>query len=75
LSGAPRTLTTGLFGEAAINLTAAAVFAPQPISLSNCGTIRIRKVIENGDATFGYTGQRQRQGHVLHHQHVVHRQR
>jgi hypothetical protein len=82
--GAPRSLTTGLFGEAAINLTAAGVFpagtctafgstflksrasasfgaevkdfiAPQPINISNCGTIRIRKVTENGDATFGYT--------------------
>jgi hypothetical protein len=82
--GAPRTLTTGLFGEAAINLTAAGVFptgtceafgsaflksrasssfgaevkdfiAPQPVNISNCGTIRIHKVTENGDATFGYT--------------------
>jgi hypothetical protein len=82
--GAPRSLTTGLFGEAAINLTAAGVFpagtceafgssflksrssssftaevkdfiAPQPINISNCGTIKIRKVTENGDATFGYT--------------------
>jgi hypothetical protein len=82
--GAPRTLTTGLFGEAAINLTAAGVFpagtceafgsaflksrssssfpaevkdfiAPQPVNISNCGTIKIHKVTENGDATFGYT--------------------
>jgi hypothetical protein len=82
--GAPRTLTTGLFGEAAINLTAAGVFppgtceafgsaflksrssasfgaevkdfiAPQPVNISNCGTIIIHKVTENGDATFGYT--------------------
>jgi hypothetical protein len=81
---APRTLTTGLFGEAAINLTAAGVFpagtceafgstflksrassafgaevkdfiAPQPVNISNCGTIRIHKVTENGDASFGYT--------------------
>jgi len=82
--GAPRSLTTGLFGEAAINLTAAGVFpantceafgsaflksrssasftaevkdfvAPQPINISNCGTIKIRKVTENGDGTFGFT--------------------
>jgi hypothetical protein len=81
---APRSLTTGLFGEAAINLTAAGVFpsgtceafgsaflksrssasfgaevkdfiAPQPVNISNCGTIIINKVTENGDATFGYT--------------------
>jgi hypothetical protein len=70
--GAPRTLTTGLFGEAAINLTAAGVFpagtceafgsaflksrssssfpaevkdfiAPQPVNISNCGTVNIIK--------------------------------
>ena len=70
--GAPRTLTTGLFGEAAINLTAAGVFpagtceafgstflksrasssfgaevkdfiAPQPVSISNCGRIIVKK--------------------------------
>jgi hypothetical protein len=81
---APRTLTTGLFGEAAINLTAAGVFpagtceafgsaflksrssssfgaevkdfiAPVPVNIRNCGTIRIHKVTENGDASFGYT--------------------
>ncbi len=81
---APRTLTTGLFGEAAIDLTAAGVFpagtcrafgsaflksrasnsfgaevkdfiAPQPVNISNCGTIIIHKVTENGDGTFGYT--------------------
>jgi hypothetical protein len=81
---APRSLTAGLFGEAAINLTAAGVFpsgtceafgsaflksrssasfgaevkdfiAPQPVNISNCGTIIINKVTENGDATFGYT--------------------
>ncbi len=79
-----QSLTTGLFGEAAINLTAAGVFpagtceafgstflksrasasfgaevkdfiAPQPVNISNCGTIKIHKVTENGDATFGYT--------------------
>lgn len=77
-------LTTGLFGEAAVNLTAAGVFpagtctafgstflksrsstsftaeikdfiAPQPISISNCGTIKIHKVTQNGDGTFSYT--------------------
>jgi len=77
-------LTAGLFGEAAVNLTAAGVFpsgtctafgstflksrsstsftaevkdfvAPQPINISNCGTIKIHKVTENGDGTFGYT--------------------
>jgi hypothetical protein len=81
---APRTLTTGLFGEAAIDLTKAGVFptgtctafgsaflksrssssfpaevkdfvAPQPVNISNCGTIIIHKVTENGDASFGYT--------------------
>jgi hypothetical protein len=70
--GAPRSLTTGLFGEAAINLTAAGVFpagtceafgsaflksrssssfpaevkdfiAPQPVNISNCGTVNIIK--------------------------------
>jgi hypothetical protein len=69
---APRTLTAGLFGEAAINLTAAGVFppgtcegfgsaflksrssssfgaevkdfiAPQPVNISNCGTVNIHK--------------------------------
>jgi Prealbumin-like fold domain len=69
---APRTLGVGLFGEAAINLTAAGVFpagtctafgsafnktrastafnaevkdfiAPQPINISNCGTVNIIK--------------------------------
>lgn len=69
---APRSLTAGLFGEAAINLTAAGVFppgtcrafgstflksrssssfpaevkdfvAPQPVSISNCGSINIIK--------------------------------
>jgi hypothetical protein len=29
--------------------------APQPVNISNCGTIKIRKVTENGDDTFGYT--------------------
>jgi hypothetical protein len=77
-------LTAGLFGEAAINLTAAGVFqsgvcsafgstflksrssssftaeikdfiAPVPVNISNCGSITIHKVTENGDSTFGYT--------------------
>jgi hypothetical protein len=29
--------------------------APQPVNISNCGTIRIHKVTQNGDGTFGYT--------------------
>jgi hypothetical protein len=29
--------------------------APQPVNISNCGTITIHKVTENGDASFGYT--------------------
>ena len=29
--------------------------APQAIALDNCGAITIRKVTENGDASFGYT--------------------
>ena len=81
---APRTLGTGLFGEAAINLTGAGVFepgvceafgstflksrssssftaelkdfiAPIPVNISNCGTIEIHKVTENGDDTFGFS--------------------
>jgi hypothetical protein len=72
---APRSLTTGLFGEAAVNLTAAGVFppgtceafgstflksrassafgaevkdfiAPQPVNISNCGTIVVKKVTD-----------------------------
>lgn len=78
------TLTKGLFGEAAVDLTAAGVFpegtckafgsafvksrssssftaelkdfiAPISVNISNCGTIVIKKVTENGDSTFGYT--------------------
>lgn len=81
---ASTSLTTGLFGEAAVDLTAAGVFkegvckafgsafvksrssssftaelkdfiAPTGVSISNCGTITIKKVTENGDSTFGYT--------------------
>src|SRR3954463_13973460 len=77
-------LTTGLFGEAAINLTAAGVFqpgvcqafgtaflksrssssftaeikdfvAPVDVNISNCGSITIHKVTENGNSSFGYT--------------------
>src|SRR4051812_48795282 len=77
-------LTTGLFGEAAINLTAAGVFqpgvcqafgtaflksrssssftaeikdfvAPIDVNISNCGSITIHKVTENGNSSFGYT--------------------
>ncbi len=29
--------------------------APQPVNIRNCGKIIIRKITENGDATFGYT--------------------
>ncbi|MET9270311.1 hypothetical protein [Kribbella sp. NPDC003557] len=29
--------------------------APQPVNIANCGKIIIRKVTENGDASFGYT--------------------
>ena len=78
------TLGTGLFGEAAINLTAAGVFqsgvcsafgttfvksrssssftaemkdfiAPVDVNISNCGSITIHKVTQNGDSSFGYT--------------------
>jgi hypothetical protein len=79
------TLGIGLFGEAAIDLTAAGVFpsdkcvhfgsafvksatsgstqqdelkdfiAPVSIDVSNCGSITIRKVTQNGDSSFGYT--------------------
>jgi hypothetical protein len=29
--------------------------APQPVNISNCGTIVINKVTQNGNSTFGYT--------------------
>jgi hypothetical protein len=77
-------LGVGLFGEAAINLTAAGVFppgvckgfgstflksrssssftaevkdfvAPQPVNISNCGTVIVHKVTSGGDDSFGYT--------------------
>jgi hypothetical protein len=86
--GNPRTLTTGLFGEAAINLTAAGVFpsgtceafgstflksrasssfgaevkdfiAPQPVNITNCGKIIIKKVTvpspDPTDTSFAFT--------------------
>lgn len=81
---APGSLGVGLFGEAAIDLTAAKVIpegtceafgsafvksrssssftaeikdfiAPIPVNISNCGTITIHKVTENGDSSFAYT--------------------
>ncbi len=81
---ANQSLGAGLFGEAAIDLTAAGVFppgvceafgstfvksrssssftaeikdfiAPVAVNISNCGTITIKKVTENGDSSFGYT--------------------
>jgi hypothetical protein len=77
-------LGVGLFGETAVDLTAAGVFppgtceafgstfvksrssssftaeikdfiAPVAVNISNCGTITIHKVTENGDSSFGYT--------------------
>jgi hypothetical protein len=77
---APRSLTVGLFGEAAINLTAAGVFppgtceafgstflksrssssftaeikdfiAPQPINISNCATVIVRKQTDPAGGT------------------------
>jgi len=83
--GAPRSLTAGLFGEAAINLTAAGVFpagtceafgstflksrssasfpaelkdfvAPQPVNISNCATVIVRKVtVPTGGTGFPFT--------------------
>ncbi len=82
-TGSP-TVGVGLFGEAAIDLTAAGVFpagtceafgsafvksrssssftaelkdfiAPIAVNISNCGTIKIHKVTENGDSTFNYS--------------------
>jgi hypothetical protein len=78
------TLGVGLFGEAAVDLTAAGVFqagickafgsafvksrssssftaeikdfiAPIGVSISNCGSLTIKKVTENGDSSFGYS--------------------
>src|SRR5215218_10322907 len=55
--------TCKAFGSAFLTSRSSASFpaevkdfiAPQPVDISNCGTIRIHKVTENGDATFGYT--------------------
>src|SRR5215471_638138 len=51
------------FGSAFLKSRASASFgaevkdfvAPVPVNISNCGTINIHKVTENGNATFGYT--------------------
>ncbi len=51
------------FGSAMVKSRSSASFtaevkdfiAPQPVNTSNCGTIAIHKVTENGDSTFGYT--------------------
>ncbi len=51
------------FGSAMVKSRSSASFtaevkdfiAPQPVNISNCGTIAIHKVTENGDSTFGYT--------------------
>jgi hypothetical protein len=55
--------TCEAFGSAFLKSRSSASFpaevkdfvAPQPVTISNCGTIRIHKVTENGDASFGYT--------------------
>jgi hypothetical protein len=55
--------TCNAFGSAFLKSRSSASFpaevkdfvAPQPVNISNCGKIIIRKVTENGDATFGYT--------------------
>jgi hypothetical protein len=55
--------TCEAFGSAFLKSRSSASFpaevkdfvAPQPVNISNCGTIKIHKVTENGDATFGYT--------------------
>ncbi len=55
--------TCEAFGSAFVKSRSSASFtaevkdfvAPQPVNISNCGTIKIHKVTENGDATFGYT--------------------
>jgi len=83
LAASQRTLPTGTFGEAAVNLTDAGVFpaggctsfgsaflksrsstsftsevkdfvAPQSVHVSNCGTISISKVTENGNDNFNF---------------------
>jgi hypothetical protein len=55
--------TCEAFGSAFLKSRSSASFpaevkdfvAPQPVNISNCGTIKIHKITENGDATFGYT--------------------
>ena len=55
--------TCTAFGSAFLKSRSSASFpaevkdfvAPQPVNIANCGKIIIRKVTENGDATFGYT--------------------
>jgi hypothetical protein len=55
--------TCEAFGSAFLKSRSSASFpaevkdfvAPRPVNISNCGTITIHKVTENGDATFGYT--------------------
>src|SRR5215204_745850 len=55
--------TCEAFGSAFLKSRSSASFpaevkdfvAPQPVNVRNCGTIVIRKVTENGDASFGYT--------------------
>src|SRR5215217_4023835 len=55
--------TCEAFGSAFLKSRSSASFpaevkdfiAPQPVNISNCGTIKIHKVTENGDADFDYT--------------------
>ncbi len=41
--------------SAAFNAEVKDFIAPAAVNISNCGTIKIHKVTENGDGTFGYT--------------------
>jgi hypothetical protein len=51
------------FGSAFVKSRSSASFpaevkdfiAPQPVNISNCGTIIVHKITQNGDASFGYT--------------------
>ncbi len=55
--------TCEAFGSAFLKSRASAAFnaevkdfvAPVNVNITNCGTIKIHKVTENGDSTFGYT--------------------
>jgi hypothetical protein len=55
--------TCEAFGSAFLKSRSSASFpaevkdfvAPQPVNISNCGTITVHKVTENGDADFDYT--------------------